>query len=326
MKKEENKKINSYFFIGIIFLLIFLSYKIIQPFLITIISSFILAYLSKPLYNKLSKKINSKLSAIICIFLILLIFILPLTIIFGAVTTQTINYFTEDNINAWTEKISSIKGIDSLSLNINETLNQSYKILYYLLTSAAKYLPTMLITLLVLVFGIYYILTGWDTLSDELQKYLPFKNKKKTLNEISTITKHIIYGTILIAILQFIVSAIGFYLSGIEFYLILPTLIFFLAFIPGLGPALIWIPLAIYYAIIQNWTIFTGVLITGIILSVVLDTIVRSTLLGNKTKTNPFIMLLGILGGISLFGVFGFIVGPLILIYTIELTKEITKK
>ena len=101
---------------------------------------------------------------------------------------------------------------------------------------------------------------------------------------------------------------------------------FFLAFIPGLGSAIVWVPLAIYYLFFENWFTFIGVVVTGVILSVFVDTILRTKLLGKKSNINPYIMLIGILGGISLFGIFGFIIGPLILIYSLKIIREYLKR
>lgn len=63
-----------------------------------------------------------------------------------------------------------------------------------------------------------------------------------------------------------------------------------------------------------------GVLITGLILST--DTILRPKIIGSVSNINSFIMLLGVLGGIALFGLLGFIIGPVVLVFSIKLLKE----
>ena len=120
-----------------------------------------------------------------------------------------------------------------------------------------------------------------------------------------------------------IVAIAGFYFGGVEYYFIFSGLMFLLAFVPALGPALIWVPLGAYYALSGDWATFTGVLITGLVSSIYIDTILRAEILGKKSKINSFIMLIGIMGGIPVFGIFGFIVGPLILAYALRITKEI---
>ena len=62
------------------------------------------------------------------------------------------------------------------------------------------------------------------------------------------------------------------------------------------------------------------------ILSYFFDAILRFNIIGKKTKINPLIMLIGILGGIYVFGVFGFVIGPLILVYTLKIVQEFIEK
>ena len=62
------------------------------------------------------------------------------------------------------------------------------------------------------------------------------------------------------------------------------------------------------------------VLITGIILST--DTLLRPKIIGSVSKINPFVMLLGVFGGIALFGILGFIIGPIVLFFSLRLIKD----
>ena len=84
-------------------------------------------------------------------------------------------------------------------------------------------------------------------------------------------------------------------------------------------------PISLYYLINGNLFVGIGVIIVGSIVSYLIGIFLNSKYIGNRAKINPFIMLLGILGGIEVFGVFGFILGPLILIYTLEFIEEFFK-
>lgn len=327
MKTSGNtKELRKYFLFAIIFILIFLSFKIIQPYLIILISAFILSYLVRPLYLKLTPKLNSTFSAIICILLLLLVILLPLGAIIGGVSNQAYNSVSNENLISFFNKVSQLPLLDNFNIDFGELVQKGALLIVSLLSSAVSYIPSLIISLIVLLFGIFYMLIGWDDLSYELRHYLPFQNKDKISKEIDTATKGIIYGSFFVAIIEFMVAGLGFYISGVNLYLLLPSLIFFLAFIPGLGPTIVWVPLAIYYFFVKDWYTLIGVIVTGIILSLYIDIILRTKILGGKSKINPFIMLVGILGGISLFGIFGFIIGPLILIYTLKILRELIIK
>ena len=87
-----------------------------------------------------------------------------------------------------------------------------------LFSSALSYIPSLIISVIVLVFGIYYILVNFDNLSTELKNYLPFQDKNKIAREIDESTKAIIHGAFLIAIIEFAIAVVGFYLSGVNSY------------------------------------------------------------------------------------------------------------
>lgn len=322
MKESDKDQLKKYFFWATILILILLSYNILKSFLIPLISSFVLAYLLIPVYNLFNKKLGKSFSAILCVLLILLILIVPLGAIIAGVTSEAYSTLNDVEFNLVIEKISSMPVIEKLNINIEGAIQNGVMFLISLLSSAAYYLPSLFISLIVLLFGLYYILTNWGYLSNELKNYLPFEDKQKISKEIELATRGLVLGSVLIAVIEFVIAAIGFYIFGINFYLLLSTLIFFFAFIPGLGPTIVWVPLVVYLAFIGDYYSLIGVLITGIILSVGIDTVLRAKLIGKKSNINPFIMLIGILGGISMFGIFGFIIGPLILVYTIKILQE----
>ena len=124
------------------------------------------------------------------------------------------------------------------------------------------------------------------------------------------------------ALIEFVVGVIGFYLVGVKAYILLPALIFLFAFIPGLGPVLVWGPLAIFYIALQDYPTGIGVIIVGLIISLVIEILLRNKLVGSSTGINPLVMLIGIIGGMTIFGLFGFIIGPLILVYTLKLIQQ----
>ncbi len=310
-----------YIFWIIISALAILSFIIIKPFIIALISSFILAYLTKPAFNYLSPKLGKSLSASICIVLVVLIIIFPLVIVIGSIINQASVSIKVETLQNIFKTLSSFPLLEKFNIDLQTITEKGISLSFAAVTKSVSYIPSLVLTLFVTLFGMYYILINWDSLAANLEGYIPFENKKRIRKEMAEITNTLIYGTLLIALIELIVAINGFLISGVGAYLVLSVLVFFFAFIPGVGPAAVWAPTAIYYLFTKSYLTATGVIITGLILSVFVDTLLRVKLLGSKTKINPLIMLVGILGGISLFGIFGFIIGPLILIYTIELIE-----
>ncbi len=313
--------IKKYIFWIVAIPLVIFSLIIIKSYIIAIISAFILAYLIQPIYKKLSMGRRSKTAALLCVLLVALIILLPVIIIANTIIQQASSIANiQDNIEPFKKLLSStpFKDIDFSTLK-----EKGLSFLIASLTATIKQIPNLIINIAVALFALYYMLLYSENIKKEMENYIPFRDKKRIAEEISLITKNIMYGYVLIAIIEFIIALIGFWISGVEYALIFALLIALLAFVPALGPFLVWAPLSLFYLLTQNYNMAIGVLITGIVISVFIDTFIAAKIIEKKTKINPLIFLLGVLGGIPIFGIFGFIIGPLILIYTAKLLKEI---
>ncbi|MBI2632046.1 AI-2E family transporter [Candidatus Pacearchaeota archaeon] len=326
MNKEVKNQLHHYIFLAIIVIMLILSYKILRPYFIALISAFILSYLTLPLYKLLNKKLKSSFSAILCILIVFLIILIPVSFIIANTVKQAYVALSDIDINSFFTNISKSTFLSDLHLDVASLREKVISFIINIVSSIASYLPSLLVSIIVMLFGMYYMLTNWSYLSSSLERYLPFKNKKSVIEDISKTTRGILYGMLLLAFIEFIVTAIGFAILGVNSYLLLAALVFILAFIPNIGPGLVWIPLVLISVALGNYSVAIGTIILGLILSIPIDTILRTKLLGKTSNIHPLIMLLGVLGGLSLFGIFGFIIGPLVLLYTIRLIEEAIKQ
>lgn len=322
METEEKRKINHYLFWAVVFGLVILAALIIRPYLIPLLSAFILAYLTRPIFTKLKKIMPASLAAMLCIIIVLLIVIIPLVIITAEIIQQASDALQNTDARQKLSSFSNHYLIKKWNIDVIDLREKGITTLVALITKVISSIPSLLVGMLIMGFSMFYMLTSWETLALKLKRYIPFKDKERTAAEIDKTTRAIVYGTLLIALLEFIVAAIGFYLSGINAYILLATIIFFFAFIPGFGPIAVWAPLALFQLSTQNYLGAIGVIITGIIISFGIELVLLSRFVGQRSQIHPLIMLLGVVGGISLFGIFGFIIGPLVLAYTVKLIEE----
>jgi predicted PurR-regulated permease PerM len=322
--EDVRSDFRKYIFWVVIAGLLILSFIVIRPYLVALFTSFVLAYLVKPVYDRISKGLGKSLAAIFCILLVLSVLILPVGILIGGISQQAYGYLAGDSAEIIFEKLSSLPYLENADFrSINEMVVKYFVSVF---SSALLKVPSLVLAIFVALFGMFFILVEWDKLILKLKEFIPFKDREGVSRDISQTTNALVYGTLFVALIEFAVGALGLYLSGVNSYLLLSAIVFFFAFIPGLGPTIVWVPLAIYYFAIGSYGILIGVVITGIVLSLVIDIILRAKILGKKARINPVIMIVGILGGISVFGVFGFIIGPLILVYTIKLIEEGIKR
>ena len=319
----QKKKLRFYLPLIIVAMLILVSFFIIKDYLIPIMTAFILSYLILPFHKKLSKKIPSKFSAIISIIFVMIIILIPLTGMVTGVIKNSYELLDSNSFNNFLQEVSESKLIEKIGIDFQEIINKSIQMLISLLTDLTTAIVSAILAIMIMIIAMYYFLVDWDNISNSMIKYFPFKHKTKVSKDISNITKNLIYGAFIIALVEFAIASIGFKLAGLNSFFLLGIITGLFAFIPAVGPAIVWVPTLIIMILQKNIVASAIILIMGLIISIYIDTIFRAKIIGNKTGIHPFIVLIGIIGGVTVLGVAGFIIGPLILSYSIRLLDDL---
>lgn len=319
----EKEALERYVFFAVLVLLFIVSFFILRPYLVALLSAFVLGFLVKPVHKYFSKRVGVKFAAAICMVLLLLILFIPLGMVLGLLVSQAYGYVDSNTFEIAAKTIFDRLGI-KLDAEILDTINR--EALTFIISLARPLVSnavSFILVLFVMFFALYYVLVYWDFLAAELTKFVPFKDREKVTKELSVSTREIVFGTLLIGLIEFCVAFLGFHLLGIDSALLLAALIFFTAFIPAVGPGFVWVPLAVYLFLIGDIWVAVGVVVLGYVIGIGIDLMLRGVLIGKKSSINPLIILLGIFGGVPLFGLFGFVIGPLILVYAIKFLQEI---
>ena len=186
-------------------------------------------------------------------------------------------------------------------------------------------LPQATLNLFVVFFTMFYFLRDSDAFIKKISDVLSMGERKyrRITNRLKDITKGVLYGYFLVAFLQGLAGGIGFFIFGISSPIFWGILMALLALIPYLGTGLVWGPAAailLLDGIFQNSDIL---IIKGILLFVygffivgMLDNFLKPKIMSNRAKIHPVIILLGVFGGLILFGPVGVLVGPLVLSLT----------
>jgi len=320
----------------IIIFLIVLSFFLLKPILLAIIAGLLLAFIFTPTYRWFYKKTKSKnLSASIIIAVLALViiisawFLMPLLIqqsfkIFQATTQLDFitplesifpQFFASEQFSS---EIGSI--LSSFTTRLANTLVNS-------LSSIILNFPTLSLQLLVVLFTFFFVLRDQEEIVNYIKSLLPFPKEieKKLFGYSTDITKSVLFGQVIIGIIQGLIAGIGFIIFGVPNALFLMLLAMFMGILPILGTPIIWVPVAIYMFIAGNNLAGWGVAVFGIIASTI-DNILRPIFVSKMTKVHSGIVLVSMVGGLFLFGVFGLILGPLIISYLLIILELYRKK
>lgn len=319
MIKKEVKK---YFIFASLLLFIYIAYLIVKPFISALIASFILAYLFYPLYRRLNKIIpNRVFNASITLIIILLLILVPLTLVASNLVMESINLYKSGIVSEFTQFLSSFTDTEYINLLLSRNYESFISVVESYARDFLRSIPSKILDLLIIIFATFTLFLSGETFIKKIKNLIPVSKKDELMNHLGDTTFAIVYGLFFTAIVIFLISVLGLSILGVKPILMLSLIMGLLVLVPLLGPAIVWVPLAFIYFIRGNIFAVVGLVVLGIILSLT-ENILRAKLIGDRTKLNPLIVLIGILGGVKLLGIIGFVAGPLILSTMILIIKE----
>ena len=182
------------------------------------------------------------------------------------------------------------------------------------LTRAGGGALSFILNTVILLFALYYLLTSGQSSLKTTMELLPMRPKDRDLlleRTYSTI-KATVKGTFVIAIVQGVLTGLGLAVAGVPGAAFWGAVAGILSVIPGIGPPLVWAPAAIWLYVSGSPIYAAGLAVWGAGVVGVIDNLLRPILVGQDAKMSDLLVLLSTLGGLTLVGAVGIIVGPLI--------------
>lgn len=310
MEKEKFKK---YFIIITAIILAVVSFIIIKPFINAILAGLIATYIFYPLQKRLSSKINKYVIAAFVTLLIILIVTIPLFFVANTIVKESILIYQSNSFEGLNDLVSKYLGQD---LALNEYASTTIKdVISKIGIGASRVIftiPSKILDFLIFLFVTFYFLLKADVYLKNIREMIPLPDKDLFLKKIGDGIYDVVYGLLILAVIELIIAGVGFKIVGLSSPILWALVIAFLAFIPFIGPTIVWIPFSIVKFVQGNLMQSIGIAAIGIILSMI-DTFLRPAIIGSRSKIHPVIILLGVLGGLKVFGIIGLIVGPIIL-------------
>lgn len=335
----SNRKHIKYLFIAIFLGTIYLAYLLLKPFITAILTSALLAYIFYPLYYKIYKKTNKEnLSAFAVSVIIVLIVALPFAYIItglakeATVLVKSMDKLTDNNlVSAECDKSKILcKSSERIRDDLSDPKIRSYvedgvkKVTSAIIDKTSEFLlslPDLLLNLFMIIFLVFYLFKEGPILAKWAENLLPIKNDYKTnlVKKINDSIYAILFGSIILAVIQGVFAAIGYYIVGMDSVILWSIITMLFALVPFVGTAIVWGPASLYFIAIGIMTSDSilivkgiGLLLYGIFIISSIDNIIRPKLIGSRAGIHPILVLFGVIGGVALFGMIGVIVGPLV--------------
>ena len=308
---------------------------ILWPFYGAVFWGAILALLFAPLNRKLLRRMPGKpnLAALATLGICLVIVILPLTFITaslvqeGTVVYQRIQsgdidfsrYVQQilEKLPGWATGMLDRYGLNdiaALQQRLIAGLNQGGKALATQALSFGQNTFEFLVGFGVMLYLLFFLVRDGSFIAGRIFQAIPLEpeHKRDLLGKFATVIRATVKGNVAVAGAQGLLGGIAFWIVGIHGPVLWGVLMAFLSLLPAVGAALVWAPVAVYFLAIAAWwqagvLVFVGVFVIGLV-----DNILRPLLVGKDTKLPDYIVLISTLGGMSLFGLNGFVIGPVV--------------
>lgn len=306
--------------------------RMLKSFLLSILLAAIFAGLARPLYNKLvtwmrGRRVLASLTTLLIVFLVVAV---PLGVVLGIVASQALR-ISESAIpwvqqrlaepDALAQLLASLPFQDQIEpyrelllTKAGEVVGSAGALLFQSVSAMTRGTINALLQLFVLLYCMYFFLMDGPALLRHAIWYLPLqeKDERRLLDRFTSVTRATIKGTLLIGLAQGSLAGLAFAVVGIEGAVFWGTVMVVTSVIPGVGAGLIWAPAVLILLVTGELT--RGLLLgafCGLVVSSI-DNLLRPRLVGHDTQLHELLIFFGTVGGLLLFGMPGFIVGPIV--------------
>jgi predicted PurR-regulated permease PerM len=333
------------FFAFITLLVLYYSYLIIKPFLLDIFMALVVFFAAKPLYRGLcflclGRKVLA--SGLTCL-IVLIVVVVPLLALGSIIATQTLEFSSQvskglqsGQLWQWvTAKTEAIKaylihlnlplppGEIQLDQIVQTAVAKSSAFIYSNAVGLVKGFTSFLFDMLLVLFIAFFMFLQGDDFIEAIKALSPLdsKHNDEILRETETTIKATLWGTVIVAFVQGFLGGVGFLIFGLPQPAFWGTVMVPAAVIPVVGSAIIWGPAAVYLIFTGHIWPGVGLIIWGGVLVSAIDNVLKPILMKGSGSTPTIFILFSILGGITYFGMIGFILGPLILSFLLSLLR-----
>jgi len=333
----ESRNIRWWVLLLVTVILLYLCWRMIQPFLSVILWATVLVILFHPVHKRLKQRIrNSSLAALISSALVILIILVPVALVTLAVINELSNavasvqqaadYLMDPN-SPVTGPILNFLGqyIDINHLRSEEFLVERVRGVGGQLAGRTLGFIGGLIGAIVqtffVIFTMYYFFRDGENISRSVRDSLPLDREQA--DSIMVRTREVIdasvYGVITIAMIQGTLGGLAFWALGLRSAIIWGVAMTFLSMVPMLGAFLVWVPAAIYLALTGHYVKAILLAAWGTLVIGMIDNFLRPKLVGSRTRLHELLIFFSVLGGLNVFGVLGVVLGPVVMAITLSL-------
>jgi predicted PurR-regulated permease PerM len=321
------------FFLLLLILVSLSFYGLVQEFLMPLFWAAVLAVAFRPAYDRAYRALGGRasLASLLTVLLIIVVAVVPLAFVSVALVNEASNIYARiDSGDATVMRVidtieAELPVVREFLLRFGVTAsdlqewitNAAVAISQAVGGQALVYTQGALaaaVSFFLMLYVLFFLVRDGETILGHVIRALPLGDNRERLllYRFANVSRATLKGTIIVAIVQGVIGGASFWLLGITSAVFWGVVMTVPSLLPAIGTALVWIPAAIILVATGSPVkAFVLVLIGTFVIGLV-DNILRPILVGRDTAMPDWLVLVATLGGLTIFGLSGFVIGPII--------------
>ena len=299
-----------------------LSALLVLPFLQAVLLAGLLAYLVAPVNSRLSRRLGATGGAVVTILATVVVVLGPLLLIIGVATDQAVSLArgaelpdvaaVETAVQEW---LGTDADLQELLEPLSGAAQSALRGLLGSIVGLVGGIPAFVVGSVVFLFTFYYLLRDGDDFVAWVRTAAPLE--PDVMDELIVRTDDLLWaavvGNVIVAGIQAILTVLAFLVIGFDNVVFWGVVTFVLSLLPLIGASIVWVPAVLYLVVVGNLPEALGLLVFGAVVISGSDNVVRPLAMQRGAQLNPGLLVLGIFGGVAVFGFLGLFVGPVLL-------------
>ncbi len=308
---------------------------ILWPFYGAVLWGLILAILFAPLNGWWLRRLPGRRNraALLTVLVILVAVMLPLALISAALVQEAMAMVAklqsgEFSLSAYFDRILAVVpqwladwlarlGLGSLSelqQKLTATLSSGSKAIAGQVLGIGQNTFEFVVNFFVTLYLAFFLLRDGGLLKKRVGAAVPLDpvHRRKLFDKFTTVIRATVKGNVLVALTQGALGGLAFWFLDVHGALLWAVLMAVLSLLPAVGAGLVWLPVALYFLATGAVWQGVGLIAWGVLVIGLVDNLLRPLLVGKDTKLPDYLVLVSTLGGMAIFGLNGFVIGPLV--------------
>ena len=309
--------------------------SILLPFYAAIMWGLILSLLFTPFHRWLLPRVGHRptVSALCTLMLVLLIVILPLTLVMvllaqevawlyqslqsGAIDPALYFHRAFNRLPDWVGAILDRFGLvnfATLQRRLTAAVAQGSQFAATQVLTIGQNTFEFAVSLCIALYLAFFLIRDGDKTVRAIGRMIPLApvHRQKLWHKFATVVRATVKGNLLVALIQGALGGLAFWFLGVSGALLWAVLMAAFSLLPAIGAALVWLPVALYF--LGTGALWQGLALTayGVLVIGLVDNLLRPVLVGQDTRMPDYVVMITTVGGMAVFGINGFVLGPLI--------------